>query len=321
LPGYHPLTYTLRSNNVQGGGVGIYVKKCFHFTVLANVSIFHDRIFESIFCEITVNPTKKIIVGSIYRPTLSVNNLSANDQFNQFCEILTNINFELQKLNSDLYLLGDFNIDVLKYSSCYKAKTYIDLLFSLGLIQVITKPTRCKPTSATLIDHACINSQAPCISSYIIISHISDHFPVIVKVKNVASNNTPKYVEFRDFSVTNTLNFKLALNGQDWNHVLNSNDTQEAYNLFSDTFFNLYNLFFPLKRVKFNKNYHCIEKWMSTGLLISRKNKILLGKKCSINPSFANVNTFKIIVMSIIELYVQPKKCTTIFNFKGINLT
>jgi Endonuclease/Exonuclease/phosphatase family len=293
LPGYHPLTYLLLSNNVQGGGVGLYVKNTFHFTVLSNVSIFQDRIFESLFCEITVNPNKKIIVGSIYRPTLPVNNLSPNEQFNQFCEILTNINFELQKLNCEIYLLGDFNIDVLKYNSCNKANTYIDLLFSLGLIQVITKPTRCKPTSATLIDHVCTNSQAPCISSHIIISHISDHFPIIVKIKDVVLNNQPKYIEFRDFSSNNTLNFNTALNGQDWNHVLNCNDTQVAYNLFSDTFFNLYNLFFPLKRVKFNKNVHCIEKWMSTGLLISRKNKIMLGKKCSINPSVTNINTFK----------------------------
>jgi hypothetical protein len=178
-----------------------------------------------------------------------VNNLNQNEQFNQFCEILTNINFELQKLNCEIYLLGDFNIDVLKYNSYNKASTYIDLLFSLGLIQVITKPTRCKPTSATLIDHVCTDLQSPCISSHIIILRISDHFPVIVKIKDVALNNQPKYIEFRDFSSNNTLNFNTALNGQDWNHVLNCNYTQIAYNLFSDTFFNLYSLFFPLKRV------------------------------------------------------------------------
>jgi hypothetical protein len=51
----------------------------------------------------------------------------------------------------------DFNLDVLKYQSCNLSRTYIDLLFSLGLLQVITKPTRCKPNSATLIDHVCTN--------------------------------------------------------------------------------------------------------------------------------------------------------------------
>jgi Reverse transcriptase (RNA-dependent DNA polymerase) len=293
LFGYHPLIYTLRRNNVQGGGVGIYVKNTYQFNVLTHVSIFQDRLFESIFCEIAINPNKKIIVGSIYRPTLLVNNLSANDQFNQFCEILSNINFELQKLNLETYFLGDFNIDVLKYNSCNNANTYVDLLFSLGLIQIITKPTRCTPHSATLIDHVCTNSQSPCITSNILISHISDHFPIIVKIKDIATQNVPKYIEFRDFSAGNTLNFNTALRGQDWNHVLNSNDTQEAYNLFSDTFFNLYNLFFPLKRVKFNKNVHFVEKWMSAGLLISRKNKILLGKKCANNPNVANILSFK----------------------------
>ena len=30
IPGYHDLIYKLRRNNVQGGGVGIYIKSCFN---------------------------------------------------------------------------------------------------------------------------------------------------------------------------------------------------------------------------------------------------------------------------------------------------
>jgi hypothetical protein len=59
IPGYHPLIYKLRQNGVQGGGVGIYVKNVFKFTILQDVSIFHDRLFESIFCVISCNPSKK----------------------------------------------------------------------------------------------------------------------------------------------------------------------------------------------------------------------------------------------------------------------
>jgi hypothetical protein len=280
IQGYHPLIFKLRQNGVQGGGVGIYIKNVFKFTILQEISIFHDRLFESIFCEISCN-SKKIIVGSIYRPNTPVYNLSPTEQFNQFCEILTNINFELQQFNSDLYLMGDFNIDVLKYQSCNLSKTYVDLLFSLGLLQVITKPTRCKPNSATLIDHVCTNSQSQSILSYIIISYISDHFPIIVKIRNVAAVPAPKFVEFRDFSHVNSINFTTALCALDWNDVLTTDDAQTAYNYFSDSFINLFNLFFPIKRLKFNRNVHSIEKWMTPGLLVSRKNKILLGKTFS----------------------------------------
>jgi hypothetical protein len=236
---------------------------------------------------------KKIIVGSVYRPNTPVFNLSSTDQFNQFCEILTNINFELQQLNSDLYLMGDFNLDVLKYQNCNLSKTYIDLLFSLGLLQVVTKPTRCKPNSATLIDHVCTSSQSQSISTYIIVSHISDHFPIIVKLSDVKTASAPKFIEYRDFSHANSINFTTALCALDWNDVLVSDNAQTAYNLFSDSFLNLFNLFFPIKKLKFNRNVHNIEKCMTPGLLVSRKNKIMLGKNFSKNPNDVNSTCYK----------------------------
>ena len=64
-------------------------------------------------------------------------------------------------------------------------------------------------------------------------------------------------------------------------------------NSFSDTFQNLYNLHFPLKTTKFNKNLHCIEPWMSAGLLISRSNKLNLASISARNPSVQNIQKFK----------------------------
>ena len=49
IEGYHPLVYKSRSNNVQGGGVGINVKKSFNFVINEVLPIFGDRILESIF--------------------------------------------------------------------------------------------------------------------------------------------------------------------------------------------------------------------------------------------------------------------------------
>jgi hypothetical protein len=52
-------------------------------------------------------------------------------------------------------------------------------------------------------------------------------------------------------------------------------------------------MFFPMVRKKFNRNVNCIEKWMTKGLLISRKNKMLLGKKSFSSPSPVNTLQFK----------------------------
>jgi hypothetical protein len=68
LPGYSRLQYKLRGNNVQGGGVGIFVKSNLKFCVLSAESIFVDRIFESIFIKLELPNSRKCIIGSVYRP-------------------------------------------------------------------------------------------------------------------------------------------------------------------------------------------------------------------------------------------------------------
>ena len=67
LQNYHTLVTNLR-NNARGGGVGIYVKSNLSFNVLNQYSLFSERIFESLFVEISLPSCKKIVVGSIYRP-------------------------------------------------------------------------------------------------------------------------------------------------------------------------------------------------------------------------------------------------------------
>ena len=58
LDGYHPLEYLSRQFNVQGGGVGIFVKKNLNFSINKKLSIFSDRILESIFVDVTFNNKK-----------------------------------------------------------------------------------------------------------------------------------------------------------------------------------------------------------------------------------------------------------------------
>jgi calcineurin-like phosphoesterase family protein len=166
-----------------------------------------------------------------------VYNLSPNEQYQQFCEILTNVNNEIKKTNLTAYLMGDFNVDVLKYKSCSYASNLIDLLFSLGLIQIVNKPTRCTDHSATLIDHIYTNNvHLSDISSYIFISHLSDHFPIITKLNESRKFSHPKVIEQKNFSQNNVQNFTNMLLGQNWEHVLECNDTQNALTFFRTLF-------------------------------------------------------------------------------------
>jgi Reverse transcriptase (RNA-dependent DNA polymerase)/Endonuclease/Exonuclease/phosphatase family len=292
LPGYHPLVFTQR-RSTHGGGVGIFVKNFFKFSVLHQKSVFIERVYESIVIELELSNNSKIIFGSVYRPGSHHPRFNANELFDQFLDLFSNQLNDLISTNKTLYLLGDMNLDLLKYNECAQVTTYVDLLFSFGLLETVTRPTRYTVRSATLIDHVITNFHSNSYETVILTSNLSDHFPVIHFKKEIVNCSAPNTVEFRNFSSTNLEAFGTALRGTSWDHVLECEDSQTSYNRFHDTFFNLYDFFFPVKIVKFNRNKHKIEQWITNGLLISRKNKIKLYKTSINRPSAENISRFK----------------------------
>jgi len=190
------------------------------------------------------------------------------------------------------YLVGDFNIDILKYNENSRATNYIDLLFSFGLLQILTKPSRCTDNSATLIDHIVTNCNAECYKSIIFTTRISDHFPILHFLPDKKAKKTQKYIEKKDFSKRKILNFKNVLNNLNWIDVQNAPDVQTGYNFFSDKFLHLYNLHFPTVKLKFNKKHHNLEPWMSSGLLVSRLQKFALSSIYSKDPTNHNKSVY-----------------------------
>ena len=293
LDGYHPLEFSSRHSNVQGGGVGIFVNKKLNFSANKKLSIFHDRILESIFIDVTFN-NKKITIGSLYRPGTQHPSLSSSEQFTQFCELFSAIADSANNSHNPTYIFGDTNIDCLKYGSCANSSNFDDILFSHGMIQVVSKPTRCTSSSATLIDHVITNSNSDTYESIILISQLSDHFPVLHFLSCPKHHATPKTIAKRDFSDANLDYFKNSLSALGWHDVTSTSDPQLALNSFSETFTSLYDLHFPLVTKKFNKNFHKIEPWITGGILTSRRRKIELEKIVFTNPSPASTLNFKL---------------------------
>ena len=71
-----------------------------------------------------------------------------------------------------------FNIDILKQDRHPSTKHFIDIIYSLGLYHLITKPTRITKYTATLVDNIFTNSIDKRTVNGIIINDITDHFPV-----------------------------------------------------------------------------------------------------------------------------------------------
>ena len=109
---------------------------------------------------------------------------------------------------------------------------------------------------------------------------------------NVKYNNN-KIIKYRDFSKSNVQKFSASLRSINWDFVESANNTHHSYELFHETFFALYNLYFPLSSKSCNKNNHGFHPWMTKGLLISRSKKLSLCKFSLKNPTDASITCYK----------------------------
>ncbi len=94
-------------------------------------------------------------------------------------------------------------------------------------------------------------------------------FPYSLFLDKNKHNSQQKTTTFKDFSDTAIDQFKLTLLAHNWNLILTNDDPEKSYELFYNDFIKLYNDNFPLKTVRFNKNFHNIEPWITKGLLTS----------------------------------------------------
>ena len=123
---------------------------------------------------------------------------------------------------------------------------------------------------------------------------LSDHFPIIYNNSCQKDPVAKKLCQTRDYSHENIIKFREMLSGINWNFVNSVNCPQEAYNLFSDFFNSMFDLYFPLVTKRHNRNYNKIEKWCTNGILTSRRNKIILSNIAASSPTAENISKFKL---------------------------
>ena len=292
IDGYHDLIFKSRSQS-RGGGLGFYISSHIKFKILNDISVFHEKIFESIFLELQFPDNTKLIVGNVYRSPSPVPNLTQTEQLNMFTDIMSNVITKLTDYDEKVYIIGDLNIDLLQFKSHRQTNEFIDSMFSSGYLQIINHPTRvahhANNSSATLIDHIWTNRNLDFYNCGIITTHISDHFAPFCFIDHSIKENGPQYIKTRNFSDENINSFRNLLSQANFQEIYNEQqDTQIAYDKFHDIFFNLFDAHFPEKSVRFNRNIHKVEQWMSKGLLISRNTKLKLYKLFIRNPCFEN---------------------------------
>ena len=287
LPGYYNLITRSRTDGSRGG-VGLFIKESVQYKIREDLSIFNEHVFESLFVEGESQASKKYIIGVIYRP-----NTAPRGNVGVFSSTLLSI---LDTINSEFktgIIMGDMNIDLLKFQAHAKTNDYLDNIFSRGYLPVITKPTRVCISSATLIDHIYTNDITSSFLSGIVITDLADHFGTYFSITNKNNIDLNTTIKARYLSDRNIIKFKESLRTIDFSYISSLQCPNTAYIEFMNIYQTEFGKAFPLvtarKKDKFTKR----EPWLTKGLLTSSRNKYRLFKNKLSKPTDNNIIKYK----------------------------
>lgn len=170
LSNYNPV-HRVRDKR-PGGGVSLFILRDHGFKMRHDLSLKSNSVeIESLFIElIGVVGIKNIIVGVIYRPP--------DQSIRDFNESLSNCLDRIIKENKYCYILGDFNINLLKHNTDTVTREFLNILHSSYFFPLILKSTRVKNNSVTLIDNILTNTLSEEMESGVFLVELSDHFPI-----------------------------------------------------------------------------------------------------------------------------------------------
>ena len=178
------------------GGTLLYIANHLSYKCCNDLNIYKKNELESTFTEIA-NPKKSnIIVGVIYRhPFMDLTDFT--------CNYLNKLLENISKEQKSIFLLGDFNVNLLNYNEHNQTSEFLDSLASNSFIPLILQPTRITSHSNTLKDNICSNVFDPDIVSGNLTTTISNHLPQFSIIPNMFDNTIGNKFKIheRDWSI------------------------------------------------------------------------------------------------------------------------
>ena len=232
---------------------------------------------------------KNVLIGVIYRAHTAIDN---------FVHDVDPVLQTISKEKKECYIMGDYNIDLLKDDSDRPTHDYLDI-YSHCLIPSILFPTRITEKSATIIDNILTNSDTE-ITIRILVTDITDHFPTILMTKSNNKNvpikdsiNEKCFAYKRTYTKDNISHLKQKLSQENWNDILHGIDAECDYNMFIERFNKLYDECIPLKKYKVNRRKIPQSPWITKGILKSITTKNKLYKEYLRSPNEQQAVKFK----------------------------
>ena len=217
LPGY---CFEYVPTPLSAGGVAFYINNRLNYKIVERSSNIH---FQALWIELLNPKSKNTLCGVIYRQ---------HNDAEVFLEYLSDRLEEFNCSNKNIFVLGDFNIDFLRYETSMYNQAMLDLIHSLSFFPTVDKPTRIYGRSATLIDNIFSNDLDSFQITGNIVSDVSDHF-IQICISSSEINLSPRpNIKIRDYSKFNPSNFIADLQNVDWGISDAENDVQKLFSRF-----------------------------------------------------------------------------------------
>ena len=271
LQGYK--TYSTPTLANKGGAI-LYISEKHKSKPRSDLNniMYKSRVLESIFTEIVVPNRKNIVLGCIYRhPSMDLHDFNEN--------YLTPL---MNKLNKDkhIFLMGDFNVDLVKTEVDKETATFFDNISSNLFVPHIILPTRITPHSKTLIDNIFSN-----VANFLqgksgnITLSISDHLAQFLSIPLDTNFKAPENIKYkRNMKDFDRENFFLDLLSVDWDEILQieTNDPNHSFKRYYHIINTLIDKYMPLKKMTKKEIKQQSKPWINQEILenIQKRDKL-----------------------------------------------
>ncbi|MEW8547727.1 MAG: endonuclease/exonuclease/phosphatase family protein, partial [Candidatus Thiodiazotropha sp.] len=241
-----------------GGGIMVYVRNDINAKRREDLEINN---ISCIWLEISQDKGKSFLIGNMYRPPDS--RVEYNDRFEDFIE-------NVSKEGKEIILLGDFNKNLLEENL---DREWQNLTLSLGLTQMISRPTRVTPNSQTLIDHiyASTEENISCVSVKELT--VSDHYAIFGnrKINSFVHKHSHKTITYRSFKHFDESVFIDELRQIPWEILDTFDDVNECVQVWNMLFLEIVNKHVPLKQHRVRKDHQ--PDWLTPEIIDTIKER------------------------------------------------
>ena len=223
LPGYK------KYNGTEGtslkGGCGFYVRealKTFDRNDLSESFSDNNNEFQSKWIELSIPRTSNILIAVYYRHPKK----NSDSVFNE--HLVTTLE-KVKSENKEVFIAGDFNYDLLKFSDNKLIDDFISNMFVSFLQPCIPEPTRIvHGNKPSLVDNIFTNAISKQIISGNLLNKISDHMPNFIIAKKIITPRSKEKRKVRDTHKLDKTKYRLDLDNIDITATIANTDDTDA---------------------------------------------------------------------------------------------